>query len=91
MVDHWWVEEMLKVLKPRMSEETFNELCQRYINRVPNYFHADVPHEVFKLYKANMNQQNIGHHPELVRNQVIKEEADQSFAFEKQLTNYMPH
>jgi hypothetical protein len=92
MGDHRRVEEMLKVLKPILSKDTFSELCPGYIDGVPNIFHANVPHEEFELYKDNANQRNIAQHPNLVKNQVIKEDAkDLSFAFDERFTDFMPH
>jgi hypothetical protein len=48
------VQEMLWTIHPVITEETFNELAPPgYIDRVPNFFHANLPYKEFQLHKAN--------------------------------------
>jgi hypothetical protein len=90
--DHRRVQEMLLVIKPILTEETFKHMAPGYINGVPNFFHADVSYSEFQLYKANATQKNIDQHPKLVHTQLVKEDAkDLSLIFDGKLVNFLIH
>ena len=65
--DHCQVQEMLLVVEPILTEETFQQLAPGYVDGVPNFFHAEVPYSEFQFYKAYATQQNINKHPLLVQ------------------------
>ena len=89
---HRRVEEMMYWLRYVVCEDTFTQLMPGYIDGIPNRLVADVPYSEFRLYKKRGNQKNVDKLPELVKKQVVREDArDISFVFPAWAADFIPH